>query len=122
MLIETETTENRVSITGYRPGAIKVMAKEYRCPLLLSAQNLEKYQAVATFDELNAAHLQAIVNDETELLLVGSGEKHAFLPPKEIEDLLIRGIAVESMSTRNACHTFQVLVYENRKIVALLFP
>ena len=122
MLIQKETSTNNINIRGYRPGAIRINDKDYQSPILVSAAKLEEYTEVASFHQLTAAKLRDMVNDDTELLLLGCGEKHAFLPPKETAELLQRGIAVESMTTRNACHTFQVLVYENRKIIALLFP
>jgi len=52
----------------------------------------------------------------TEIIIIGCGENHQFLPQSEIKQINDIGIAIEVMATRQACHTFQVLTYENREI------
>ena len=122
MLIQKETSTSKISIKGYTPGSINVMGKEFEHPILLTADSLESFDETTNFLDLTKEQLESLVKKDTELLILGSGENHHFLSPKETASLIEKGIAVESMSTRNACHTFQVLTYENRRVVALLFP
>lgn len=122
MLIQKEISHNKVNINGYSPGTVKIQGKEYTSPIALTSEAIILYQETASFEMLETEHLEALVEKDTELVIIGSGEKHQLISPNKIQSLNKKGIAVESMSTRNACHTFQVLVHENRKVIALLFP
>jgi len=122
MHIQKESGNTAISIKAYEPGKLTISGAEYDYPLLLSANGLTAFTATEDFSQLTAHHLESLVETDTEILLLGSGEKHQFLPANQTAQLIERGTAVECMSTRNACHTFQVLAYEKRKVIALLFP
>lgn len=122
MLIQKESPQGVISISAYQPGRITVSGKDYSTPIVLSKDTLTAFDTVKEFQLLTSEYLLAIIPKETEILLLGSGGKHQFLTPDKMAPIIKQGIAVECMSTRNACHTFQVLSYEYRKVVALLFP
>ncbi len=88
---------------------------------LLSASTLIDDWAPQQLSELSAEHLQSITEMSAELLLIGSGERLCF-PSAEQRGALTRlGIGHEVMDTAAACRTFNVLVGEGRRVVALLF-
>ena len=122
MLIQKETNPNILSIKNYQPGLINVSGREFNTTIVLTENRVSELEPFVQFQELSSELLSTLVEDETELLLVGSGEHHKFIPPETTFSLLKSGVAVESMSTRNACHTYQVLAHEGRKVVALLYP
>lgn len=122
MLIQKEKTTCEISIKAYSPGNINISGQNYQSPVLVSPGLLTLFQPISEFALLKTEHLLSIIPKETEILLIGSGAQHRFLPTQEISPLLKQGIGVEVMATRQACHTFQILALEDRKIIALLFP
>lgn len=61
-----------------------------------------------------------INRDEISLLIIGTGERTQFLSPKQQIDLQQMGLNVESMTTRSACVSFNVLLSEARSVGLLL--
>ena len=57
---------------------------------------------------------------EPELILVGTGARQIFPAPAFAAQFLRAGIGVEIMDTGAACRTYNVLVAEQRRVVALL--
>ena len=122
MLLQKEQSLNQIKIQGYKDRKINVSGKYYASPVLLTAYELSLFESVDQFSDLTADNLLLKIPENIEIILVGSGDKHLFFPQKEIKKINELGIAIEVMATRQACHTFQVLTYEKREIVALLFP
>ncbi|MBC7728647.1 MAG: Mth938-like domain-containing protein [Microbacteriaceae bacterium] len=74
-------------------------------------------------EELTAAHFEALLALNPELVIFGSGPRLKFVSPALINALIERRIGVETMDTPAACRTFNVLVAEGRSAVAaLLLP
>jgi uncharacterized protein len=124
VLLQKEQNQNQsqIKIKGYKSGQINISDDFYETPILLNAFELSLFESVQHYSDLTAALLLPFIPKGTEIILIGCGEKHQFFPQKEIKQINDLGIAVEVMGTRQACHTFQVLTYENREIIALLFP
>jgi uncharacterized protein len=53
-------------------------------------------------------------------LILGTGKLHRFAHPQLYRALSAAGIGVECMSTAAACRTFNILVAEDRKVVAAI--
>ena len=122
MLLQKEKSQNQIKIKGYKNRQVNISGELYATPILLSAYKLSLFNAVEGFSELTAECLLPFIPKGTEIVLIGCGETHQFMPQNEVKRINDLGIAVEVMGTRQACHTFQVLTYENREIIALLFP
>jgi len=88
--------------------------------LILTGQQLITDWEPNRLDELTAAHLDAVLNLEPELILLGTGARQQF-PAMDIMLPLHRArIGVEVMDTAAACRTFNILVAEGRHVVAAL--
>ncbi len=74
----------------------------------------------AGFDALSAADFDRLVTYGPELVIFGSGPRIRFAPPLLLRNLMARRIGVETMDTRAACRTYNVLAGESRKVVAAL--
>ncbi len=59
-------------------------------------------------------------SDDIDLVLLGTGSAHVFVPPKTLKPLRDKDIAVEVMDTAAAARTYNVLVAEGRRVAALL--
>ncbi len=73
--------------------------------------------------DLLAAHFDAVLALQPELVIFGSGPRLAFVAPALLRTLIEHRIGVETMDTAAACRTYNVLVSEGRSAVAaLLLP
>ena len=122
VLLQKEQNQNQIKIKDYKKGQLNVSGKLYDTPILLTPSALCTFDEVKLFADLTAEMLFPLIPKGTEIIVIGCGEKHQFLPQSEIKQINDLGVAIEVMGTRQACHTFQVLTYEYRKVIALLFP
>lgn len=58
----------------------------------------------------------------TQVLLVGTGRRQQFLRSDITRELLRAGVGVEFMDTHAAARTYNILMAEGRRVVALLLP
>ena len=70
--------------------------------------------------ELTQLHIQAVLDLNPELVILGTGQLLEFPPPSLTEAMLTQGIGIEIMDTRAACRTYNVLMHEGRHVVAAL--
>jgi len=112
--------DRRYAITGYGPGRIRVGQTEHTCSLVVTAGRLIADWPPQTLADLRPEHFEPIVTLEPELLILGTGPRHALLEPHLYLALLERQIGVEVMDTGAACRTYNVLLAEERRVVAAL--
>jgi uncharacterized protein len=68
------------------------------------------------------AHLAALLAlpIKPDLILLGTGRAHRFIPPALRSEIKSQGIAFETMDTVTACRTYNVLLAEGRLIAGLM--
>ncbi|HEV2111412.1 MAG TPA: Mth938-like domain-containing protein [Gammaproteobacteria bacterium] len=107
-------------IRAYGPGRINVSDVLLSCSFILAADRVLQDWPPQRFEELEAAHFDAALALEPEILIVGTGASQRFLPPELMALLSKGGIGVEVMDTAAACRTYNILLSEDRKVVAAL--
>ena len=88
---------------------------------LVTAERLITDWPPLTFDELAPAHREAIFALAPELVRLGTGPTLRFAPPEVRSEFARRRIGLEVMQLGAACRTFNVLVQEDRRVLAALF-
>lgn len=73
-------------------------------------------------EALEEDHLSALLTLKPEVVLLGTGANQCFLHPSRLAPLYRAGIGVEIMTTAAACRTYNILVAEERRVVAALLP
>ena len=101
---------------------IRVVDQIFSEALIVSAHRLITDWPVNSAQELDAELLERILELEPEVVLVGTGKSQVFLPPELLMVFYRHSVGVEIMSTQAACRTFNVLVSEDRNVVAALIP
>lgn len=101
---------------------IQVSDRLYPGPLVLSAVELLADWTVEQPQDLCEASLEPVFNLKPEIVLVGTGPEQVFPEGQLLMCFYRRQMGVEFMSTRAACRTFNVLVSEQRNVVAALLP
>lgn len=102
------------------PEGITVTDTLYTSSLVLSSEELLPDWPVRSVGELTEEHLDAILDMDPEIVILGTGEKQVFPPPRFLVKFYEKGVGFETMTTEAACRTFNVLLSENRKAVAAL--
>jgi uncharacterized protein len=72
-------------------------------------------------EELSIAHLERVFALQPEVVLLGTGRTQRFAPAPIRAAFAARRVGLEAMDLGAACRTFNVLVQEDRKVVAALF-
>ena len=101
---------------------IRVVDDWYTGSLLISASTLVADWPARDFESLDESLLEPIFQLQPDVVLIGTGSQQKFLPAERMVDFYRRGIGVETMTTHAACRTFNILVAEQRPVVAALLP
>lgn len=107
-------------ITGYERGTIMVSGSAKTRSFIISLEQLIEDWAPAHVDQLRHSHMEAVLELEPELVLIGTGEKLRFPSPKHYACLIEQNIGVEIMDSAAACRTYNILLAEGRRVVAAL--
>ena len=108
------------TISAYRPGVVTITDVEYRRSLLVSADRLVPDWPVASAASLDQQRLDEALALEPEILLLGTGQRLRFPEPALYASVAAGGIGFEVMDTAAACRTFNILLAEDRQVVAAL--
>jgi uncharacterized protein len=106
-------------VRSYDAEAIVLPSGRQPLPLLLTATLVEGLEG-RTLELLTERDSQRIVSLAPRLVLVGSGAGLPHVPSPLRRSMETRGIAIEAMQLGAACRTFNVLVQEDRPVLALL--
>ncbi|MGH8279794.1 MAG: Mth938-like domain-containing protein [Gammaproteobacteria bacterium] len=107
-------------IRAYGPGRINISDKIYTRSLVLTPQRLLDDWPPQRFEDLTLAHLETALGLQPEILVIGTGAVLRFPEARIQAEIQARGIGLEVLDTAAACRTYNVLVSENRKVVAAL--
>ncbi len=88
---------------------------------IVTAERLITEWPPASFAELAPADLEAIFALTPELVLLGTGPTQRFAAAGVRDEFARRRIGLEVMQLGAACRTFNVLVQEERRVLAALF-
>ena len=120
MRFTQDPSSARNVIRSYTPGELKINDEVFHRPLIVGPSTIAPGPEVRDAAELTAAHTADIVALEPELVLIGTGARQVFPAAEFGVPFLRAGIGFEVMDTGAACRTFNVLVAEHRRVVALL--
>jgi uncharacterized protein len=106
--------------TGYGAAYVMVNGQRHERSVVVLRDRLLTDWQVAGFDSLAAEHFEALAALEPEILLLGTGERQRFPRPELTRPLVEARIGLEVMDLQAACRTYNILVAEERKVVAAL--
>jgi uncharacterized protein len=111
---------NAQTISGYGPGWIGIEAEKIDHSIIISSGGLRQTWNCVRFEDLTAAHFSELALLDAELIIFGSGARNRFPPPAWLAPLMERRVGLESMETKAACRTYNILANEGRNVVAAL--
>ena len=108
-------------VRAYAPGEVRVAERIVRSNCLLAAHTLIESWGPGSVRDLTAEHLAAVFELEPQLVLLGTGSEHLNASASVRSAFAARGVGLETMTLGAACRTYNVLVAEERRVVAMLF-
>lgn len=107
-------------IKGYAPGRITINEQVIETSAIVTPDKLLPDWPPRHFEELERAHMDAIIALTPEIALLGTGQRQYFPARNVILSLLEQGIGIEVMDTPSACRTYNILMAEGRQVAAAL--
>jgi uncharacterized protein len=109
-------------IRGYGDGIITIGNQQFARSLILTKDSLMADWRPQHVAELLHDDFGPILEMCPEILVLGTGNTLKFPPPALTVRMLQIGIGVEIMDTAAACRTYNILLSEQRNVVAALLP
>ncbi len=109
-------------IRGYAAGEVRIAEIVQRAPCIVTADQLILDWQVRDVQTLSVADLEPVFALQPDVVLLGTGAKQIF-PASEVRAAFAaRRIGLEAMDLGAACRTYNILVQEERRVAAVLFP
>lgn len=106
--------------TAHGTDHVMVNGERFATSIVVRADEVRNDWAVASFDKLSEAHFTYFLALKPDILLFGTGAQQRFPHPRLYRSLTNAGIGVECMNTPAACRTYNILVAEDRKVIAAI--
>ncbi len=119
MKLSADPPRGQNLVTGYTPREVRLADRTLAASAIVMADRVLDW-AVTGVDTLHEAALDAILDLGPELVLLATGERQRFPPPRLLAYLPARGVGLEVMQTGAACRTYNVLVAEDRRVALAL--
>ncbi|MAH83378.1 MAG: hypothetical protein CBB68_03325 [Rhodospirillaceae bacterium TMED8] len=110
---------SRQLIQGYGNGGFRIGGKIFEGSVLVFHEMTISWDVVS-YAQISVEKLQPIIRNEPDVLLVGCGGCFQSIPGQLRANLRELGVVLEWMDTSAACRTFNVLLAEERSVVAAL--
>jgi uncharacterized protein len=120
MKLQADRIEGQNAIARHGPGGVLVNGVEYHDSVIVPWRGTVRPWAVTDFANLEEAHFASLLELAPELVIFGSGQRIRFPHPSLTRALMARRIGLETMDTAAACRTYNVLLAEDRSVVAAL--
>jgi uncharacterized protein len=120
MKLHQQLTPNMNTIRAFEPGRIRINNEEYYNSLIVTAEKVEKNWQIKHPEQITENHIAEFLKYKPEIILIGTGHRHHFLDPVISLAANQHGLGIEIMTTEAACHTYNILLGEDRAVLAAL--
>ncbi len=119
MILTRDKGHGDFEIHSYEPGVFKINEKFYTESLLLGRHLLAGWP-MKNISELTLTSLKPLLAHQPDLILLGTGPSLIFPDHALLHFFYQQQVGFEVMDTLAACKTFNVLMSEDRNVIALL--
>jgi uncharacterized protein len=116
--LQLQPNSGQKLFTGHGEGYVSVNTHHYRQPIVVMAAEVRTDWPATDFALLTAAHFEYFLAFQPEVVLLGTGTRQQFAHPELYRELINARIGIEFMDTPAACRTYNILVAEDRKVIA----
>lgn len=122
MKMALDSAAGKYLVKAYEPGKLTLSnGQSFSSSTIVLDNKILTDWAVPNIAEINAKQLRPICENPPEILILGTGEKQIFPPPKTFIDLIDLRIGFEVMDNAAACRTFNIVVSEGRKSALAIY-
>lgn len=116
--------EGQQIIQSYADGQFRVSSVAYDTAIVVYPHGTAEWQNVKNFDDLNEESFAPLIEqaEDIDVVLLGTGAPMKFFDPKLKSALRKKGLVIDAMDTGAACRTYNVLMAEGRRVVAVMLP
>jgi len=118
MALAEDIITSRYSFQAYDTGEVTINEKTHRQSLIVSPNELIEGWPVSHITDLNENNIASILGLKPDIILLGTGETQIFPPAEILGHFARNNQGVEIMNTGALCRTFNILVAEDRNVVA----
>ena len=108
-------------IRAWEPGRVRVADRWITGNVLIGPERIIEAWTTTRPDALSIADLEPALALEPTIVVIGTGTEQVLPDVELMAALAARSVGLEIMSTPAACRTFNVLLQEQRRVVAALF-
>lgn len=117
----TRDRQTTLSVRSISEQSILVGDRVYDCTIALTTLSVVDDWPDKAVADLVENDFDSLVDEHTEVLVLGTGRVGVF-PPRELNFAMARrGIGIEVMDSRAAARTFNLLAAEGRQVAAVLY-
>ena len=113
-----DRAEGYFFIRAVKEDAVVIIDRELHASFLIAPDQVVEAWPVSGIDKLDENAIQAILDIEPEVVILGSGLRQQFPDRKLLLPLLRKGIGVEVMDNAAAARTYNLLAAEGRRVAA----
>lgn len=122
MKLVLHVNDTGYQITGMDEVGIWINGRPHAESLVVAPDRLHSPWEPTRVEDLSVTHLAPLLEWQPELVIIGTGRRLVFPPQPLLRLFLERNVGVEVMDTTAACRTYNVLMSEERRVVAALLP
>lgn len=122
MKLQLTSNPQQKIFTGHGPGYVAINGERHETAVVVTAEAIHTDWPARDFASLEEHHFNYLIALQPEVILFGTGDKQQFAHPTLYRKLIEAGIAIEFMNTPAACRTYNILVAEDRKVIAAILP
>ncbi len=105
-------------ITAYDNDSVSINGKPFDKSFIVTPTTLKENWSVTSINQLMQNHVEQLLALNPELIIIGTGNKLIFPAVELYSNIIQRGIGVDFMDTGAACRTYNILMSEDRDVVA----
>lgn len=108
-------------VRGWDDGALRINDEWIRGCVMVAAARVQALP-ITSASEISPSDLALALAEDPEVLLIGTGARQVFLDSAVLRACGAAGVGVEMMDTLAAARTYNLLVGEGRRVVAVFLP
>lgn len=121
MKLDFDSATSALTVSAYGPGWIQIREQRITLPCVVSAQSVATDLLPPRLAALELAHFERLAEHGADIVILGTGARQHFVDYSFVTHLAARGIGLEVMDTGAACRSYNVLVGEERAVIAALY-
>lgn len=108
-------------VTAYGDDYVNINHQRYdNHGVMLTPDTIITDWSAPNFADLSAAHCEWLLTYQPEIILLGTGKHLRFPHPSITAPIAHAHIGLEVMDSQAACRTYNILVSEGRRVMAVL--